>query len=254
MPWTFYGSDGYALAPVEDTGLPTGWIVMYGGPMSGPDGTLLQAETAPDGFLFCNGSSIDKSSNPDYSNLWGELTNGGTEGLFGPFTATTATLPDFRYRIPYGTASGDSVGDSGGSATHTHSISDHFHSIPDHPHTVPDNHYHNISHSHSGVASHNHQAGTLAAGNPSSSVNVRSDVENIDSAFELHNHDVIGSSGSNSVSTNGISMVNTNNNPVSPIYTTATTASTSGSVVGTVNLGSSSHIPPYLSINFMVKV
>lgn len=253
MPWTFYGSDGSALAPVEDTGLPTGWVVMYGGNSSGPSGTLTEAESAPSGFLFCNGASIDKSINPDYTNLWGELTKGGTVGLYGPFTANTATLPDFRGRIPRGAGSGSDVGASGGSSTHTHSISNHNHDVPDHSHTIPDNHNHPMSHSHSGIISHVHSAGTLVAGIPSSAVNVRSIVEDIDSAFENHNHDVVGTSGSSTVSSSGISKVNTDQTP--PVGSTnSTSSSSSGAVVGSPSLGSSSHLPPYLGIHFMIKV
>jgi microcystin-dependent protein len=83
-----------------------------------PTGALLMwsIETAPDGFLLCNGASVSTTT---YSNLFGviEYTFGGSGSNFN--------LPDLRGRIPVGlgtTTSTGSLGRTGGSETHTLSV------------------------------------------------------------------------------------------------------------------------------------
>jgi len=116
--------------PVSQVGSPTGTIVM----------TAL--DTAPEGWLLCDGQEYDVSTTPA---LEGLRTAIGTK--FGG-TGTRFKVPDLRKRFPIGKSSDTLVGDSDGldvsernirhahdGAPHTHDIS-HTHTIPGHVHEM----------------------------------------------------------------------------------------------------------------------
>ena len=98
----------------------TGTVIMWAAPGS-----------APDGYLKCDGSSVNKTI---YSNLWFLLGN-----AYGPSTDTTFTLPNFNGRMPMGDFT-TGIGTNGGSADAT--VVSHSHTAtssvtdPGHTHTM----------------------------------------------------------------------------------------------------------------------
>lgn len=112
--------------PVDSTLLmPTGAMIMYGG------------ETAPSGWLKCNGASLLRSSFPDLFAVIGTS--------FGAADSTHFNLPDMTGRFPLGYGSGTAgtaIGDTGGSLSHTHTMGSHTHTSAAHSH----------SHSHTSAA------------------------------------------------------------------------------------------------------
>ncbi len=148
----------------EETGLdfvPVGSIVAWG------------SNTIPVGWLPCHGQSINRLR---YKNLF--LVIGTT---YGTDSLLTFKLPDLRARFIQGLLTG-SVGNTGGTTTHTHLVSGtsanesaHTHVIAasgTHTHTGP-SHTHSISTSSDG--SHDHGGSTGSAGS--------------------HSHEVVGNTG-----------------------------------------------------------
>ncbi|MBL0349599.1 MAG: tail fiber protein [Elusimicrobia bacterium] len=97
-----------------------------------PPGTIVAfaGTTAPSGWLLCDGSTKDKSIQPELSEL--KLVLGST---YGAETANTFVLPNLKGRVPMGSGIGASatnwtIGISTGSETYTLSIAQ----IPPHHH------------------------------------------------------------------------------------------------------------------------
>ena len=113
---------------------PPGSVSMYAG------------SSAPTGFLLCQGQNVSRAT---YADLFAAIgTNYGTgDG------SSTFGLPDLRSKFPVGlgTASwSNALNETGGSSTainvsHTHTMPTHIHTMPTHFHTMP---------------SHSHGAGT----------------------------------------------------------------------------------------------
>lgn len=100
---------------------PVGSIFMFGG------------SSAPDGWLLCDGSEVNRSTYSDLFTAIGE-TFGIGDG------STTFNLPDFQGRSPVGVGSGSgltprALGDSGGEEEHQLSVSE----MPAHRHNLSDN-------------------------------------------------------------------------------------------------------------------
>lgn len=108
--------DGAVWNPISFTTLfysllPIGIYVPYGG------------GTAPDGWLFCDGSQVSRTT---YALLFAVLST--TYGIGDG--STTFHLPDIRQKVPMGLAAsgtGSTRGASGGSVDHTHTVPAHYH-------------------------------------------------------------------------------------------------------------------------------
>ena len=90
-----------------------------------PVGTVISYtnETLPTGWLKCDGSELLQSGYPDLFAVLGTKYGG---------SATTFKLPDMRTRTIIGSGQNRSIGDTGGSETHTLTVDE----IPSHSHKV----------------------------------------------------------------------------------------------------------------------
>ena len=90
-----------------------------------PVGTVISYtnETLPSGWLKCDGTELLRSGYPDLFAVLGTKYGG---------TATTFNLPDMRTRTILGSGQNRSIGDVGGSETHTLTVDE----IPSHSHRV----------------------------------------------------------------------------------------------------------------------
>jgi len=126
--------DGVDISDLEDRvqllefGFPIGGIIQFGG------------ETAPPGWLLCDGSSYSSSLYPSLYSVIGVK--------YGGVTGTSFNVPDLRQRIPIGksaSAPTNILGATGGQFDHFHELPDHTHD-DSHTHAVPAHHHeHNIS-------------------------------------------------------------------------------------------------------------
>lgn len=160
--WLFIsdGVSGWAFMSLPNQSVPPGVIEMYG------------AATAPPGYLLCNGAAVSRTT---YSRLFAKIstTFGAGDGV------TTFNVPDMRGRFPIGKAAagtGSTLGGSGGTIDHTHSVPAHYHSLgagADLAIGASGAHVHSIDHDHGAVTSgaesghthsidHNHAAVTSA--------------------------------------------------------------------------------------------
>lgn len=113
--WVFVISDGVSAwrLGIVGTAVPVGGMMPYGG------------SSAPDGWLLCDGTAVSRTT---YAKLFSKLstTFGVGDG------STTFNLPDMRQRFPIGKAAsgtGSTLGGSGGSIDHTHSVPAHYHGM-----------------------------------------------------------------------------------------------------------------------------
>lgn len=107
--------------------------------------------TPPDGFLACDGTAVDRTTYAALFTRIGE-TYGAGDG------STTFNLPNMKGRFPLGKAdsgTGNTLGSSGGSLDHVHSVAGHYHS--------KGNLYINSSGSHTTSISHDHGAVTSSS-------------------------------------------------------------------------------------------
>lgn len=112
-----------------------------------PVGTVIMnaSATAPPGWLVCNGQAVSRST---YAALFAAIGEVWGEGD----GSTTFNVPDMRGRVPRGVAAsgtGDELGETFGSDTHTHTGPSHTHSGPAHTHSVSGTTGAGGSHSHS---------------------------------------------------------------------------------------------------------
>lgn len=87
-------------------------------------GLLWYSNTAPAGYLICDGASLNRA---DYPKLFEVI---GT--TYGSASGTTFNLPDLRQRFPMGKAAsgtGNALAATGGSVDHTHSVPAHYHGM-----------------------------------------------------------------------------------------------------------------------------
>jgi len=132
--------------------------------------------TAPTGYLLCQGQAVSRATYAALYLLWGTFYGIG-DG------ATTFNLPDLRQRFPLGKAAsgtGATLGSTGGSIDHTHTG-------PSHTHTI------------SASGTHTHSDGSYATDAHSALSNLTVD-GNLDgvtlsASHTGHTHNITGSSG-----------------------------------------------------------
>jgi microcystin-dependent protein len=123
--------------PFVEPGVPAGAMMMW------------PTNTAPAGYLICNGSAVSRTTYSDLFNAIG-TTYGAGDG------STTFGLPNMVNRVPYG-RNAEAIGSTGGATTHTHAgHSAHVFTQPS-SHTI-DAHTGGAVSAHSGTAVATHTA------------------------------------------------------------------------------------------------
>lgn len=227
---TATSSGGGGGTPVE-AGRLIGEIIAYGG------------GSAPQGWLLCDGSLVDRGAFPDLFTVIGTAYGAG-DGM------TTFRLPDLNGKFPLGASASHARGETGGSESLTLSAANmpaHSHGMS---HTHSMTHTHSISHDHGNISGGSHihttswrenassfgpQDNIAAAGGTTGSVVFK---ESAGSAESSHTHNVPaynGNSGGASTSSTG--------QPSS-----ATTAE-----YGSTSPESVSMLPPYSVVTYIIK-
>lgn len=120
--------DVYFSGAWRHLGVPVGTIIDHGG------------GSVPTGYLACNGQAVSRTT---YAALFTQI--GETWGVGDG--STTFNVPDLRGRVARGTAAsgtGDAVGETFGSDTHTHTGPSHTHAEGSHNHDI-------LAHGHTGI-------------------------------------------------------------------------------------------------------
>jgi microcystin-dependent protein len=105
---TWYELNGFQAS------LPAGTVYYGSADGDTPTGSILlwSTNTAPYGYLLCNGSAVSRTTYAALFNLIG-TTYGAGDG------STTFNLPSLINRVPYG-RNAEAIGSTGGATTHTH--------------------------------------------------------------------------------------------------------------------------------------
>lgn len=118
-----------------------------------PVGTIVGYvnNTAPSGWLLCDGALYDSSARPELAALKLILRT-----LYGG-TGFEFNVPNLQEKIPLGqtvTGTGSTLGETGGSMSHSHTGPNHAHSLRGHTHSLM-SHTHNLG-GHTHDATHTH--------------------------------------------------------------------------------------------------
>jgi microcystin-dependent protein len=202
---------------VDTTIVPSGTIVMWGGTV------------APDGWLLLQGQAVSRVTYAPLFAVFGTAYGVG-DGV------STFNLPDLRSRFPVGLGSAtwsDARGETGGSAdavvvTHNHTQNSHNHTQNAHGHGT-------ITTSSAGA--HTHQTrGFVSRGTTSGETTMTINQNNVSLANSFmesagaHTHTVVV--GNATATNNGVTATN--------------------NAAG--ESGTNKNLPPYITLNFMVKV
>lgn len=120
--------------------VPAGGILMWGG------------AAAPTGWLLCDGTAVSRTT---YADIFAAIST--TYGVGNG--STTFNLPDMRQRFPLGKAAsgtGSTLGATGGAIDHTHTVPAHYHGMGTGATlnvTSSGSHSHTIDHDHGSVTS-----------------------------------------------------------------------------------------------------
>lgn len=219
--------------------LPTGAVVPFGG------------STVPAGFLLCNGQAVSRET---YAGLFTVIgtTYGAGDG------STTFEVPDLRQRFPLGkstSGTGSVLGEAGGAIDHTHTQPTHTHSGPSHTHSNPNtssagSHAHSQGNTGSG-GSHSHGAGTMATGGSNNNGTVSSSGGSV-RPLANHTHNITGtttSAGSHSHSNPNTASGGSHSHTQGSTGASGTgqTGASGGDTTGSAN-------PPYLTVNYLIRV
>ena len=189
-----------------------------------PSGTIVMfgGAAAPDGWLMCDGTSYDTTAKATLFDAIGYQFGG---------TGTNFNVPDLEQKFPIGPGGSKSIGDTGGAENVTLALSQ----IPSHIHSGSTG---SSSHSHSGntgsAGSHDHNLNFRQGGNISS---LRAGTGGRTSGSTVTDSITVASVGNH---THGINL-------------------SGGSHSHSVSIGSAggggphNNMPPYLTINFIIK-
>lgn len=211
---------------------PIGSIICYAG------------STAPDGWLFCDGSSLSKTV---YADLYSVI--GTTYGESGDHTSFY--LPNLSQRLPLGKSVGSSLGGTGGNQTITLSTNQ----LPAHTHTGTTNA--DGTHTHTGTTStdgsHSHSIND--PGHSHTQTTINDDFNNSGTNPPGFSADSAGIRTWDNISTNttGITINSNGNhshtlnidNAGSHTHTFTTNSTGSGESVNVMN--------PYLVLNYLIR-
>jgi microcystin-dependent protein len=78
-------------------------------------GFVWYTSTPPTGYLICDGASVSRVTYANLFTLWGTTFGAGDGG-------STFGLPDLRRRFPMGKSASDTLGGTGGTFDHTHTL------------------------------------------------------------------------------------------------------------------------------------
>lgn len=263
MPWYGFTQYGVIDIPELEATSTLGQIFMYPSSVARDDTDTAYVTGPPIGYLRCDGSDVLIT---EYQDLYDYFVASGVS--FGVAPVGFFKLPNLSSRWPIGLNVGDAdvnvIGETGGAASHSHTVPDggHTHSTPYHTHTVA-NHTHSYGdHTHT-LPSHTHSAGTLSVPN-----NGQTNTFYGGNAYQLagptHSHNIGGSTAA-SGGVSGTPVTNDSGTPknntgtidggVLPIAVTLNdsqggpTAATSLTAASGVE-----SIPPYYSMYFIIKV
>ena len=228
------------ITPIVSGVLPTGTISFIA-----IDSMLT---TPPDGFLFCDGTAVSRSTYVDLFAVYDVKFGAGD-------TVSTFNLPNIGSRFIRGTTIGSSVALTGGANTHSgHSIAtNHTHNLPTHTHNLA-GHTHTLAHTHlygDAIGNHHHGVGDfIVISTPiQAPVLVNPGAGFIISNY-THNHALNATTTTDTtVSTDTTSTANSGNG-----LTTTETTTASTSVPSTpLTASSASNTPPYVVMQAIVK-
>lgn len=238
----------YYVDQTVQLNIPAGTIVQYAG------------ASAPSGWVFCDGSAYSRT-NATYTRLFTAIatTFGVGDG------STTFNVPDFRGKFPVALSAADSefnaLGETGGTKTETLTVNQ----IPSHTH-VQDAHNHTQN-------SHNH---TQDAHNHTQAPHTHTQDSHTHTVFDLTESGGGFANGATDLLIRGVEPsagdrgTSSKVNSVTPTInsTTASNNSTTGTnqaeiainiattAVNQTTGGGQSHnnLPPYIAINFIIKL
>lgn len=192
--------------------------------------TMFAGAAAPAGWLLCDGSAVSRSTFAALFTVVGTKFGAG-DG------STTFNLPNLAGRFPVGPGGtvGATLGASGGAATHTHdsgtyAAASHTHASAAHTHGLGNGYA--MVHIESGNLNMNRSAAPTFTGNR-----------------QINN--IAVNSGGGQQSNNVGSAGSTNLGGSTDSTTPGSTGASAPDVTGTS--GSSSSVPPYTAINFIIK-
>ena len=216
--------------------VPIGSIIPFGG------------VTLPNEFLWCDGSLVRKDKYARLFDVFGP-------NRYGTDTADEFYLPDLRDRFPRGatTTSGNATTTNVNSHTHTlnaFNASTSLNATTANFSGTTGTNTGNESAQHSHAIGHNHNTNGASTGGPNNNFNRA--VGNAGCAGTTHTHGVNGASTNTNITgasnqTGGHSHEFTSSGNVSVTTGTASTTITAGTNV------SQSHLPAYVSVNYIIK-
>ena len=251
MPWYFYVKNGAPKTPPVVTSVPIGQVFLWPAVMPFSYGSELQAKAAPSGYLFCNGAEVLISEFPD---LYTTIDNGGD--IFGaPSDGLHFVLPNFMDQLfatqNFSDINFDTVGKTGGTTTHSHTLTSHSHDVAHHVHSFAD-HIHTLAaHTHDTYEHSHHLPGST--GNAAADTFQATHSAPDTSAIASHVHAHGGQTNGKKAFSSTPSITNSgNNNPLSLSTTSTATVAASTSSGDTLVATTNQNLPPVIVVNAII--